>query len=332
MKAHLLLAVCSLASALPKRQAPACTEIAQRVPWPNLTAEEKSGYIGADLCLINSLSKTNFSGAVSRWNDLQWPHVHQTSYVHGVGAFLPFHRYYMTVHERMIRHGCGYTGRMPYWDEVAEVDDLLGSDLWKDKNFGGDGEGKDDCVQTGPFANLALGGSLTTALRTIAYPVASVNMADPTLSPGGPVFYLHYSYLDKLWWEWQKLDSENRLYDRSGPNLPGRTQPTDPSVDYAIVDYFNDNGTVTTLQHTLYVDGLGEIAPNITINDIMDLNGPVIFSFEDKTNDKGTGTCKDRRLIDGFSRRWVAVTIVIPRMRNGWPESVTSTNEAQAGS
>ncbi|KAM0815721.1 putative Tyrosinase copper-binding domain-containing protein [Seiridium cardinale] len=299
MKAHLLLAVCSLASALPKRQAPACTEIAQRVPWTNLTAEEKSGYISADLCLINSLSKTNFSGAVSRWNDLQWPHIHQTSYVHGVGAFLPFHRYYMTVHERMIRHGCGYTGRMPYWDEVAEVDDLLGSDLWKDKNFGGDGEGKDDCVQTGPFANLAL---VSQAAQTKIDRCNAIDdfstacsclegsshsdehggvgkiMADPTLSPGDPVFYLHYSYLDKLWWEWQKLDSENRLYDRSGPNLPGRTQPTDPSVDYAIVDYFNDNGTVTTLQHTLYVDGLGEIAPNITINDIMDLNGPVICS------------------------------------------------------
>jgi tyrosinase len=64
----------------------------------------------------------------------------------------------------------------------------------------------------------------------------------------------------------------------AGPNLPERLQPTDPSVDHAIVDYFQDNGTATTLQHTLYMDGLAEIAPNITINDIMDLNGPIICS------------------------------------------------------
>lgn len=30
-------------------------------------------------------------------------------------------------------------------------------------------------------------------------------MGDPTYSPGDPGFYLHHSYLDKLWWEWQVI-------------------------------------------------------------------------------------------------------------------------------
>lgn len=45
-------------------------------------------------------------------------------------------------------------------------------------------------------------------------------MLDGTLSPGDPVFYLHHSWLDKLWWDWQNLDIENRLTDMGGPNLP----------------------------------------------------------------------------------------------------------------
>ncbi|KAF7536038.1 hypothetical protein G7054_g4904 [Neopestalotiopsis clavispora] len=292
----------------------ACTTISQRVPWTNLTSEEKTDYINADLCLIDAPSQTGFEGAVSRWDDLQWPHVHQTNYVHGVGAFLPFHRYYMTVHERMIRQECGYTGRMPYWDEVNEVSDLAGSDLWKDEYFGGNGVGTSRCIQSGSFANLTLRWQLNNQVGDHCLTrdfnqngfnaAAQTNidrcnaigafadarscwegsphsaghggvggiMVDPTLSPGDPVFYLHHSYLDKLWHEWQNLDPENRLYDMAGTNLPARLS----SVDHAIVDYFYDGGNQTTLNHTLYMDGLAELAPNITINDIMDLNGEVI--------------------------------------------------------
>lgn len=83
LKAAAVFAACAAsASVLPKRQA--CDSITQRVPWTNLTSEEKTAYINADLCLIDAPSTTGFEGAVTRWDDLQWPHVHQTTYVHGV--------------------------------------------------------------------------------------------------------------------------------------------------------------------------------------------------------------------------------------------------------
>ncbi|KAI1844323.1 hypothetical protein JX266_009417, partial [Neoarthrinium moseri] len=110
-RALLLLAASSIVSAVPaKRQASVCTEVRERVPWYNLTSEEKTSYIQADLCLINAPSKSGIPGAVTRWDDLQWPHVVQTATVHNVGAFLPFHRYYMTAHERLIKDECGYMG------------------------------------------------------------------------------------------------------------------------------------------------------------------------------------------------------------------------------
>ncbi|OAG01602.1 Di-copper centre-containing protein [Paraphaeosphaeria sporulosa] len=37
-------------------------------------------------------------------------------------------------------------------------------------------------------------------------------------SPGDPLFYLHHTYLDKLWWEWQNLNLSARLTDISGTN------------------------------------------------------------------------------------------------------------------
>jgi hypothetical protein len=40
-------------------------------------------------------------------------------------------------------------------------------------------------------------------------------------------------------------------------------------------DYFGDHDNFTTLNHRIYMD---EIYPNVTIADLMDLNGPVICS------------------------------------------------------
>lgn len=100
-------------------------------------------------------------------------------------------------------------------------------------------------------------------------------MVDPTFSPGDPVFYLHHSYLDKLWWEWQNIDLEPRLVDMGGPNTKGRSgSSTYPPTEY--FNYFGDGGGLTTtLNHILFMTGL---APNVTIADIMDLNGAIICS------------------------------------------------------
>jgi tyrosinase len=32
-----------------------------------------------------------------------------------------------------------------------------------------------------------------------------------------PVFYLHHTQLDRLWWEWQQIDPTSRLYQFLGP-------------------------------------------------------------------------------------------------------------------
>jgi tyrosinase len=100
-------------------------------------------------------------------------------------------------------------------------------------------------------------------------------------SPGDPLFYLHHTYLDKLWWQWQANDLTPRLKDITGSNqpmsfefIPGSPsndscQPLGiltPSAEVHKID--GDPGNVTTLGHVLTTFGM---LPNVTIADVMDI-------------------------------------------------------------
>ena len=45
---------------------------------------EKSEYIQGELCLMSEPAKAGIPGAVTRWDELQYAHIAQASYVHGV--------------------------------------------------------------------------------------------------------------------------------------------------------------------------------------------------------------------------------------------------------
>jgi tyrosinase len=61
-------------------------------------------------------------------------------------------------------------------------------------------------------------------------------MTDPIASPGDPLFYLHHTWLDKLWADWQAMDLPHRLTEMGGnnvqdePNLPPNFPPRPPSI------------------------------------------------------------------------------------------------------
>ncbi|GME51120.1 Amino acid transporter [Neofusicoccum parvum] len=101
-------------------------------------------------------------------------------------------------------------------------------------------------------------------------------MVDLSSSPGDPLFFLHHSWLDKLWWDWQLGNLSARLTDIGGTNMPtdryiemnGFTEPGS-----AIYDYDGDPGNVTTLNHNLWMVG---VIPNVTIAEVMDLGGSIV--------------------------------------------------------
>ena len=93
-----------------------------------------------------------------------------------------------------------------------------------------------------------------------------------------PLFYLHHTNLDRLWYEWQAANISARLYDMSGFNTPpvwwleanGMANITE-----AQIEGFNDpsNSNKTTLQHNLIVEG---IVPNVTIEAVMDISNDLL--------------------------------------------------------
>ncbi|KAI1169727.1 Di-copper centre-containing protein [Nemania sp. FL0916] len=135
----------------------ACVEKSVRKSWTDLTATEKQNYIDADLCLMSLPAKAEIPGATSRWDELQYAHAAQVRYIHGVGAFLPFHRYFVAVHDHLIREECDYKGPLPYWDEPSDVGAIGSSSLFSGTpSFGGNGTGKLNCIADGPFKDVVL--------------------------------------------------------------------------------------------------------------------------------------------------------------------------------
>ncbi|KAJ5682376.1 hypothetical protein N7462_005541 [Penicillium macrosclerotiorum] len=94
-----LLAVTSLASpALRPRQTSksACTDPVTRIEWDGLTNAQQQNYLKAERCL--------------------WDRPAQT-HLRADGPFLRWHRYFVHVHESLLRTECNYTGPTPWWDE-----------------------------------------------------------------------------------------------------------------------------------------------------------------------------------------------------------------------
>lgn len=57
----------------------------------------------------------------------------------------------------MLSQHCNYKLGTPYWEMARDVGNLAGAAVFDPQfGFGGDGSGPDDCVTTGPFANLTL--------------------------------------------------------------------------------------------------------------------------------------------------------------------------------
>lgn len=124
-----------------------------------LTDTEKGEYLRAVKCLVASPAKGGVNEAAqTRWDELQWVHITQSNAIHSVGDFLPWHRLFVRLHEKLLQDECDYVGAQPYWDEQLDTEEsayvadaaVFGSD---ELSFGST---QDGCVIDGAFANTTL--------------------------------------------------------------------------------------------------------------------------------------------------------------------------------
>lgn len=132
----------------------------------------------------------------------------------------------------------------------------------------------DTCLETDNYEDAWQ--CFISSPHTAGHSAIGGTMLDVVASPGDPLFFLHHTYLDRVWWQWQQKNLTARLTDISGRNIPLYTYLEQNSFEYpstSVTDYFNDNGNVTTLNHNLWMVGL---IPNATIAEVMDLGGDLI--------------------------------------------------------
>ncbi|EUC43622.1 hypothetical protein COCMIDRAFT_38490 [Bipolaris oryzae ATCC 44560] len=221
-------------------------------------------------CLMQLPGQTGINGTVTRFDDMHAMHQVQAKEIHLVAQFLPFHRLYIQVYEQLLREECGYTGPTPWWDETRDAGNFMGSPLLDpNTGFGGNGTAPDGCVTNGPFANttLRIGPGQKQEVHCLSRKVEERNstlanetyiggvMEDIDASPGDPLFYLHHAFVDRLWWNWQSEDPDNRLYQLGGSSSQG---PCEEECEETTLDY-----VMTTY----------EILPNVTVRDVMDIQG-----------------------------------------------------------
>lgn len=100
-----------------------CTDPVLRKEWSAATPEERTAYTNAVLCLATKPSTIGLNTTMyddfayvhnklnqrSKNNDTSFASTNENWTVHGVAQFLPWHRYFMHLHEQALKE-CGYTG------------------------------------------------------------------------------------------------------------------------------------------------------------------------------------------------------------------------------
>lgn len=108
----------------------------------------------------------------------------------------------------------------------------------------------DECLAMETFAEMWP--CLENVPHSSGHTAVGGEMQNPISSPGDPLFYLHHTWLDRVWWRWQQRDPRARLRD-----IAGYTTQARPA-----------SGWVTaTLDDELNMFG---IIPNARIRDVMD--------------------------------------------------------------
>lgn len=145
--------------------------------------------------------------------------------IHGTWSFLPWHRCFLHIHERILTKLAQETVRIPYWDwedsqnwTIPSSYAAPGQALWHaNRNPAGNLTAQDTNVNAilGLPSFPVFGGGPTSGSAAYSGPHARVHnwfrgiMTNPRMSPTDPVFYAHHANIDRLWSSWVRAGHSN---------------------------------------------------------------------------------------------------------------------------
>ncbi|KNF02308.1 hypothetical protein PSTG_04515 [Puccinia striiformis f. sp. tritici PST-78] len=145
-----------------------CKSIRVRKEWRALSHAEKADYIKSVKCLARLPSKL-LGPSYRRWDDFQYVHSESRKRIHVRPLFLPWHRLFTFMYERIIQDECNFQGTIPYWDWSLDYQNITRSPIWSSDpeigfgsngSFFGPGSDPDDLdagvVTDGAFAKFPI--------------------------------------------------------------------------------------------------------------------------------------------------------------------------------
>jgi tyrosinase len=142
------------------RRAGTCTAPETRIEWRSLSAADQASFVAAIKCLIDLPPSGAFASSQSanRYEDLVAVHLQMSGTIHGVAQFLPWHRYYVSVFESMLREECSYTGPMTWWNEDLDAGNFANAPMFTSAYYGTaalvTSAGQGTCVTDGVSVSL----------------------------------------------------------------------------------------------------------------------------------------------------------------------------------
>ncbi|VUC32086.1 unnamed protein product [Clonostachys rosea] len=282
MKTFILHSLFVIASGfvLPRQS---CSDPVARTEWRDLSDQEKSTYIEAVQCLKDVPSRLTETTSETLWDDFAYVHRELDSEIHFVANFLPWHRWFVYIYESALQADCNYTGVMPYWDWTRDEEDPDSSPIFdNDLGFGGDGDADTGCVNSGPFAGFNVSTPDNHCLQRVfdmtmltqyssqsevdsALEITSYSSFRPTVengphrgghaaisgdmannySPNDPIFFLHHTNIDRVWWQWQSESSDRQT------EYSGNRYQNDASVEATLEDTLPMNSDLASEEYTV---------------------------------------------------------------------------------
>ncbi|KAH7310798.1 hypothetical protein B0I35DRAFT_482081 [Stachybotrys elegans] len=224
-----------------------------RVEWQKMTTTDQQDWLAAVNCLMDAPSRT--TPGQSLWEDLNNIHRSRVTNIHGRDRFFPWHREFVKVYENLLRGDCGYQGPLPWWDETLDAGSFSQSSIFSPDTFGSLPLGPDStCVTDGAFAGRTFGevGCLARAgdneisaeitedyinlcntasdfhgfaecnergVHDSGHEAVGATLRVSETAPLEPLFFLHHTFVDRVWWLWQNQDP-SRFTDILGCTIP----------------------------------------------------------------------------------------------------------------
>ncbi|KAK6851306.1 hypothetical protein PG987_000940 [Apiospora arundinis] len=264
-----------------------------RFEWRDYSDSDRHALVDGIKCLMNKPPSGKFQPSTNRYEDLVRIHQDYAPNIHNNNKFLIWHRYFLWTFEQMLREECGFNRAFVFWDETKDAGHFAESSMFSPSSLAacpvpltvpafanttlhiGPGTGNSPhCLSRAvdetataqcskDFENYCL--SKTT------YPefescweygphgyghngIGSV-MGDVLGSVGDPAFWMHHSYIDRVFRVWQNVD-ESRRTTISGTIAGGAPLTLDTPVV------------------------MGGLRPDVQVRDVLDtLNGVMCYRY-----------------------------------------------------